>query len=229
MLLLHPLGADRHVWGAVAERLEDERETIAVDLPGFGGSPPLPDDPPPVPARLAAAIAAEGLRDIDVAGCSLGGWVALELGLMGAARQVTAIAPAGLWPEPLVPRRSSARALARTASPALPALLRNAGLRRAVLSQFVAHPERVDAGRATALVRAYAQAPGFEAVNDAMRTNRFTGLADLRVPTTLAWPDHDRLVGPPRVLPPTVRSVVLRDCGHLAMWDDPDQVAALLR
>lgn len=216
------------MWDLLVERLAGERETIAVDLPGFGSSPPLPEEPPPTPARLAAAIAAEGLRDVDVAGCSLGGWVALELGLAGAARQVTAIAPAGLWPEPLVPRRASARTFARAASPVLPALLRAKPVRRTVLAQFVAHPERVAPAQATALVRAYARAPGFRAVNDAMRANRFTGLADLRVPTTLAWPDRDRVVGPPRSLPPTVRSVVLRDCGHLAMWDDPDQVAALL-
>jgi pimeloyl-ACP methyl ester carboxylesterase len=232
LVLLHPLGADRRVWDDVVERLAPHRETVAVDLPGFGDSTALPDTPPPVPRRLAEAIAQAlrdaGIRRPAVAGCSLGGWVALELGLAGHARQVTAIAPAGLWPEPLLARRGSAHSLARALSPALPALLAPQRVRATVLAQFVAHPERVPRDRAVALVRAYGHATGFPAVNAAMRANRFTGLADLSVPTTLAWPDHDRLVAPPKALPPTVDSVVLRDCGHLAMWDDPDQVAALL-
>lgn len=231
-MLLHPLGADRTVWDPVVELLADERQTIAVDLPGFGASAPLTGDAPPLPRRLAAAVAGaladEGVHGYAVAGCSLGGWVALELGLTGAGRSVTAIAPAGLWPEPLRARRDSARTVARIASPLLGGLLRSRALRRALLAQFVAHPERVERERAAALVRAYAHAPGLRAVNDAMRANRFTGLADLHVPTTLAWPDRDRLVARPRSLPPTVDSVVLRGCGHLAMWDDPDQVAMLL-
>jgi pimeloyl-ACP methyl ester carboxylesterase len=86
----------------------------------------------------------------------------------------------------------------------------------------------VPAAAAAHLVRAYATAPGFDAVNDAMRANRFAHLGDIRVPVTLAWPDRDRLVGRPRQLPPAVRSVTLRDCGHVPTWDDPEQVAAVL-
>jgi pimeloyl-ACP methyl ester carboxylesterase len=61
-----------------------------------------------------------------------------------------------------------------------------------------------------------------------MRANRFTHLADIRVPVTLAWPEHDRLVRRPRRLPPAVCNVVLRGCGHMPTWDDPEQVAAVL-
>jgi pimeloyl-ACP methyl ester carboxylesterase len=78
------------------------------------------------------------------------------------------------------------------------------------------------------LVRAYAQASGFDAANDAMRSGRFEGLAEIDVPVTLAWPDHDRLIARPAQLPARIRNVVLRDCGHLPMWDDPEQVADVL-
>jgi pimeloyl-ACP methyl ester carboxylesterase len=91
-----------------------------------------------------------------------------------------------------------------------------------------AHPERIPPAAARRLVRAYALAPGFTATNDAMRSARFEGLERIRVPVTLAWPDRDRLVARPRSLPPSVRNVVLRDCGHLPTWDDPEQVAAVL-
>ena len=228
LVLLHPLGADRHVWAPVLERLTAKRDVIAVDLPGFGESPPL-NGGEPTPAALAAAVAA-ALPDggYHVAGNSLGGWVALELAAAGHARSVTAIAPAGLWPEPLAPKRGIARGLAKAIGPALPALVRSAAGRRLALASTVAHAERVPPDAALRLVRAYAGAPGFEAVNRAMRAGRFTRLEHIRVPVTLAWPEHDRLVARPAHLPPTVRSVRLASAGHVPMWDAPEAVGDLL-
>ena len=229
LVLLHPLGADRHVWEPVLARVAAEREVIAVDLPGFGDSPALNGGGPPTPEALARAVA-EGLPEGEyhVAGNSLGGWVALELAAAGHARSVTAIAPAGLWPEPLAPKRGTARQLARGLRPVMPALTRSAAGRRIALAGTVAEPERVPPEAALRLVRAYADAPGFEAVNREMRARRFTRLEHIRVPVTLVWPEHDRLVGRPAHLPPTVRSVPLPGAGHVPMWDQPEAVAALL-
>jgi pimeloyl-ACP methyl ester carboxylesterase len=230
LVLLHPLGADRHVWAPVMERLTAERDVIALDLPGFGESPLLNGAGPPTPMALAAAVAkalpAGG--PYHVAGNSLGGWVALELAATGHARSVTAIAPAGLWPDPLAPKRGIARGLARAIRPGLPALVRSPAGRRLALASTVAHAERVPPAAALRLVQAYADAPGFEAVNRAMRAGRFTRLEHIRVPVTLAWPEHDRLVARPAHLPPTVRSVVLQGAGHVPMWDAPHAVAELL-
>jgi pimeloyl-ACP methyl ester carboxylesterase len=232
LVLLHPLGADRKVWRPVAERLAAEREVLAVDLPGFGESPPLEGPGEPTPAALAgaigAALAALGIEDFDVAGNSLGGWVALELGLSGRARSVVAIGPAGLWPEPLPPRRGLARTAARIALPFAGLLVRVPRLRRLVMAMFVAHPERVPARAVRDLIRAYALAPGFAEVNAAMRANTFSGLGRIPVPVTLAWPEHDRMVARLRHPPPNVRTVILPGTGHLPMWDDPRLVADLL-
>jgi pimeloyl-ACP methyl ester carboxylesterase len=93
------------------------------------------------------------------------------------------------------------------------------------LAASVAHPDRVPAEAAERLVRSYATAPGLQAANERMRGSRFEALADIDVPVTLLWPDRDRLVARPPVLPPSVRNVTLRGCGHIPMWDDPDQVA----
>jgi pimeloyl-ACP methyl ester carboxylesterase len=92
----------------------------------------------------------------------------------------------------------------------------------------MAHPERVPRRDALRLVRAYAASPGYETVNAAMRAGRFDGLERLHVPLTFGWPDRDRLVARPVHLPRHARNVVLHDCGHVPMWDDPDQVAELL-
>lgn len=232
LVLLHPLGGDRHVWSPVMDRLAADRDVIAVDMPGFGESPPLPSGAEASPRALAKSLGALigelGLERPHVAGNSLGGWVALELALQGRAGAVTAIAPAGLWPEPLAPKRGIARMVARAALPLVPAVVAAEAGRRLALAGTVAHPERVPPGDALRLVQAYARAPGFEAANAAMRADRFRGLERIHVAVVLAWPEHDRLVGRPAHLPATVSSVVLRGCGHMPMWDDPEQVAELL-
>jgi pimeloyl-ACP methyl ester carboxylesterase len=232
LVLLHPLGADHGVWAPVLDRLAAQRDVIAPDLPGFGGSAALTGEP--TPARLAEAVHAFvtddlGLDRFHVAGNSLGGWVALALALdHPGVESVTAIAPAGLWARPLGPRPSVARRAAALAAPLAPLLTRSDRVRRAILTGSVGHPERVPPADAARLVRAYGRAPGFVAVNAAMRAGTFTGLDRIAVPVTLAWPELDRLVGRPRHLPPGVRSVTLTDCGHIPTWDDPAAVSALL-
>jgi pimeloyl-ACP methyl ester carboxylesterase len=237
LVLLHPLGADRHVWDPVLDRLARERDVIALDLPGFGASPSLAldDGLSPTPERLAVAVRrfVETELDLDgtpwhVAGNSLGGWVALALALDGAVASVTAIAPAGLWARPLEPKPSVARRAARVAAPVVGLASHSARLRGLILAGSVGHPERVPPAAAARLVRAYAHGSGFPAVNAAMRAGRFTELADIEVPVTLAWPQLDRLVARPRTLPPHVRNVTLTDCGHIPMWDDPGAVVTVL-
>jgi pimeloyl-ACP methyl ester carboxylesterase len=229
LVLLHALGTDHRMWDPVLDRLAAERDVLALDLPGFGGSPPLDHGSP---AALAHAIvrflATRGIDRPHVAGNSLGGWVALEMAAAGQAASVTAIAPAGLWAEPLVAKRSPVRAVARALLPVLAPLLRTRAGRRAAFAGSAAWPDRIPPDAALHLVRAYATSPGFRDANDAMRAGRFTQLDRLAMPVTLAWPDRDRLVSRPRRLPAGVRSVVLSGCGHLPTWDDPEQVARVL-
>ena len=199
LVLLHALGTDRHMWDPVLERLARRARGVSRSTCRASASRRRWSEPrqPPRSSRAAvhAQLSALGLDRPHVAGNSLGGWVALELALAGHARSVTAIAPAGLWPEPLMPKRSTARRLARAARPFLPALMRGERGRRIALAGTTVHPERIPRAAAIALVRSYADAPGFDAANAGMRAGRFTGLADIDVPLTLAWPEHDRLVG----------------------------------
>lgn len=231
LVLLHPLGADRHVWDALVPLLADQREVIALDLPGFGASPAL-EMQTPTPRALAAAVAAHlaaiGVSQPHIAGNSLGGWVALELGLSGAASGVTGIAPAGLWPEPLVPKAAIAHRLARTLRPAAGWWVGTQTGRSVLLSGAVADPRRVPAGAARRLVRAYARATDFVRVNDAMRAGCFDGLERMRCPVTLVWPDHDRLIRRPVWVPDWIANVVLSDAGHMPMWDATAALAEVL-
>jgi len=230
LVLLHPLGGDRRVWDPVLEVLSAERTVVVVDLPGFGESPPLAETPTPTAlARVLDRFLGDlGFERPHVAGNSLGGWVALELALAGRARSVSAIAPAGLWGAPLAPKLSAGRIIASGMLPVLTFVTARSSGRRALLGGVMVRPELVPACAAAHLVRAYATAPSFVATNNAMRGAYFDGLDRIEVPVTLAWPDHDRLVSAPARLPPNVESRVLVGCGHLPMWDAPDQIARFL-
>ena len=97
LLLIHPLGADRSVWDPVLGNLSVDHDCVAVDMPGFGDSPELPVDVRATPTAIAASAVATldalGLDSAHIAGISLGGWVALELGKTGRARSVQQSAP----------------------------------------------------------------------------------------------------------------------------------------
>ena len=233
LVLIHPLGAELVVWEPVQHRLAAERDVIALDLPGFGASPSLDGVTAPTPQALAAAVGrfmdTLGLERAHVAGNSLGGWVALELGRLGRALSVTGLCSAGFWSRPLGVRPGAdVRRLGRVLVPLLPALMRSTRARRALLSGSIGHPERVPARAAARLVRSYVTAPGFVGVNMAMRAAVFSGLEQIDVPVTLAWGELDRLVTPPRPSPMGARTVLLHGCGHIPTWDDPEQVAGVL-
>lgn len=228
LVLIHPLGAELVVWEPVMDRLAGERDVIAVDLPGFGRSPSLAEEP--TPATLAASVVGLlddlGIQQAHLAGNSLGGWVALEAARSGRALSVAGLCTAGLWSKPIGPRTGrDSRAVGRRLLPVLPTLLRSSAGRQLVLRASVAHPERVPPEAAARLVRAYVTASGYESANAAMRSEVFSEFEDVRVPVTMAWGELDRLVRRPRESVPDWRSIVLHGCGHIPTWDDPNQVA----
>ena len=233
LVLIHPLGGELVVWEPLLDLLARERDVIAVDLPGFGGSAPLSNGARPTPQLLAGSVGAFldqlGIERAHVAGNSLGGWVALELARAGRALSVAGLSTAGLWRRPLGPRPGAdVRRIGRAVLPLLPVLMRSARGRRLLLRSSVGHPERVPPAAAWRLVRSYVTSPGFEGANEAMRGAVFSGVNQIRVPVTLAWAELDRLVRRPRETAPGWRALVLRGCGHIPTWDDPEQVARVL-
>ncbi len=232
LVLIHGLGASTGVWDPVVPLLEAEREVVVLDLPGFGTAPPLPAEVEPTAAALAGALrdqlAARGVERPHVAGNSLGAWVGLELGRMGAARSVTCLSPAGLWRAPIGPRKGSLRLWARRLRPLVGTALRLGPVRRRAVSTFAARPENVPAGVARELVLGWIDADGYEGANKAMREHIFEPAGyPADVPVTIAWAELDQLVGPPRPerRPAGTRFLVLRGVGHTPTWDDPALVA----
>jgi len=232
LLLIHGLGATREIWRPQRDRLAAEREVIAVDLPGFGQSPMLGETPTPwaladAVARLCAEL---GIERPHLAGNSLGGWVALELAKAQEVASVCLISPAGLWRRPLGPRKVDTRIWARRLRPLIGALIANRRAREAMLRSTVGRPERVPVDDARAMIMAWINALGYDAANAEMRRYVCEDLDRVTAPTTVAWGELDRLVGPPRPerRPPGSRFRKLDGCGHTPNWDAPELIGELL-
>lgn len=231
---------EKPLWDPVIERLADQREVAAVDLPGFGDSPPLRDGETPSVEALARAVAAwfgsAGLERPHVAGNSLGGGVALELARTGHVSSSTALSPVGLWTSAEVRYVLGSLRLAATVARALdqrPGLVAGNPLGRTLaFGQIAARPWRMPEATATEMLRGLARAPGFEPTRRALFDYRLRGFAS-DVPVTIAWGQRDFMTPPYQVrraarLLPQARRVTLSGCGHSPMVDDPDQVARVL-
>jgi len=241
LLLLHGVGHHWQAWDPVIPALAAERDVIAVDLPGFGASSALPDGLPhdlsSVNVVLRAACEALGIDRPHVAGNSLGGLLALELGRLGLVRSVTALSPAGFWSPAervyafavLMMMRQLAQ---RTPLPMIERLARPAFGRAMLMSAVYARPGRRSAEAVVAEARALGSAQGFHDTLRSGRTVRFT--QDVPgVPVTLAWGTRDRLLLPRQAdraksIIPGARWVSLPGCGHVPMNDDPALVARVL-
>ncbi|MGW0869046.1 alpha/beta fold hydrolase [Streptomyces sp. NPDC002740] len=241
LLLLHGIGHHRQAWDPVVDILAAEREVIAVDLPGFGVSPPLPDglayDLPTTAAVFGAFCEALELDRPHVAGNSLGGLLALELGREKLVRSVTALSPAGFWSQAerryafgvLLTMRQISR---RMPLPLVERMASTAAGRTALTSTIYARPSRRSPEAVVAETLALARATGFDQTLRAGATVRFTD--DLAgVPVTLGWGTRDWLlvrrqgVRAKRIIP-AARLVRLPGCGHCPMNDDPALVARVI-
>ncbi|MBO3746182.1 alpha/beta fold hydrolase [Streptosporangiaceae bacterium NEAU-GS5] len=242
LVLLHALGSSRHSWEPVIPALAERYDVIAVDLPGFGESGPLPEQTEALPANLAAAVAALldglGIASPHVAGNSLGGWIALEFAHIRPVASLTLLSPAGLWRgvTPLYQRISlrATRWAARHAAGLLSGMVNHRLGRMLVLGQTHGRPTRMTPEQARQAIHAMGSCPGFAAAYNA--TARRCYRSDSRsidAPVTVAFGSRDVLL-PPRLsrhldqLPAHIRQETLPGCGHIPMYDDPAAVAAVI-
>jgi pimeloyl-ACP methyl ester carboxylesterase len=236
LILIHGFGTHRAIWELVTPLLAREREVIAIDLPGFGDSPATVEDP--TPPRLAAAVAGFldelGIGRAHVAGYSMGGWVTLELNKLGRTVSACAFCPAGFWNrwERAYGKASlrNVRASLRVLSGQFETIAGSATLRRELNRQTFEHAHRLSPESMLALMRAYRDAPGFDATLEALHSGHFTGASAVRAPVTVAWGDKDKLLLPrqadrARGALPHARHLRLPGCGHHPMVDDPDATA----
>lgn len=241
IVLLHGLGDRRRCWRPVMPRLADDYELIAVDLPGFGQSPgPEPEEPYDVHELVRVIGDFCELLDLErphLVGNSLGGSIALELGVQGVAGSVTVFSPAGFsgeagrWgmrtlgvlaklatqvPLPVKERLADtppARAVARIALRGDPSSPKAKALRFGV--------DKLEPG--SAYVRMVPEIAEYDFVR-----------RPIDCPVTVAWGDHDRTLPPSSAQNayerlPGARMVSLLGAGHIPMVEDPVMVAEHIR
>ncbi len=252
-LFVHGLGGSSQNWSALMPLLADRLAGEALDLPGFGHSPP-PDDGNYSVAGHARAVVrlleSEGRGPVHLFGNSLGGAVAVKVAAArpDLVRTLTLVSPA----LPEVPPQTSAWP---TALAAVPGVIRCYGRltrdwspqRRteALLSLCYGDPSSVsesDRAEAAAEYRRRMALPYFRDVM-VRSTRGIVGAYTLGgqhalwrqaervlVPTLLVYGGLDKLVSP-RSAPRAARAfrdrrlVFIPNSGHVAMMEHPELVA----
>lgn len=242
LLLVHGLGAGWRSWAPIIDGLAARREVIAVDLPGFGETPPL--DGELSIATLTDAVAQfideQGLDGVATAGQSMGGRIVLELARRGVGGDTVALDPGGFWSDrELAVFGATLRpsiALVRALHGVLPAVLGTPAGRTVLLAQFSARPWPLSPETVLPDVLGLADAPGTGAAMDALTNGpKQLGAPAGTVPgrVTIGWGRRD-LVTLPRQAQRAIAAfpdAVLHwfsGCGHFPQWDAPQQATQLV-
>jgi pimeloyl-ACP methyl ester carboxylesterase len=223
----------------VREPLEQRHDVVAVDLPGFGESPPLPDGDTPTPTRLADILE----QDIDrlgfiapaMVGNSLGGWVALELARRGRASCAVAIAPSGLETPPeriyVIALNELMRTRARLSAPFARQLTASPVARTILFGGLRSRPWRLSPPAGERDLKEFGCSLGFQpALRASVGARVPAGLSEIRVPVRVAYGTLDFMLGgftAPRFAAAIAGAelIALPGVGHVPMLDDPDLVA----
>jgi pimeloyl-ACP methyl ester carboxylesterase len=248
-ILIHGLGGAKSSFFETVAALSPDHTVHAIDLPGFGASskPLASYDPGFFAAHVLRLMDALAIDRADLVGNSLGGRVALEVGLRAPSRvrSLSLLAPSMAF------RRGRGLApLVRVLRPELAVLPPVFGPRqvRDGFWRMVAHPDRVDPSiadlAADEFFRAHRTRAGRVAFYAAARqiylepphgpSGFWSRLELLRPPALFVWGEEDRLVpaGFSRhVLSalPAAAQVVLPGCGHVPQIELPERTHELVR
>jgi pimeloyl-ACP methyl ester carboxylesterase len=239
VLLVHGLGGNWTAWLETLPALAAERRVIAVDLPGFGSSPPSGEgiSIPGYSRTLLRFCEQLELGPAVVIGGSLGGWVSADLTLRapGLVRALVLVDAAGIVPTRLerwnVLSIMDAAALMAPLAPRFRAAVASRRrLRGMALRYTVASPADL-AADLVYMALPNAPDPGFRPALEASRRSWSEGwcdtLTEIECPTLIVWGARDSLL-PVRHGREWARRIrgsrleVIEDAGHLPMLERPD-------
>jgi pimeloyl-ACP methyl ester carboxylesterase len=249
VLLLHGLGSTKVSFFDTAAALSSDYRVHALDLPGFGSSskPARARYDAPYFARTVLDVMdALGIERAHVVGNSMGGRVAIEIGLTepGRVGGLGLLCPAVAW----IKRKY--HPLVRLLRPELGVLPHSFG-RDTVARQFwglFADRDEVDPSMADIVVDEFQRIYGSPGARLAFlsaarniylesphgRNGFYPRLATLEPPAMFVWCSHDRLVptGFRRHVErwlPQAEQLVLDGCGHVPQVERAAQTNGLLR
>jgi pimeloyl-ACP methyl ester carboxylesterase len=240
LVLIHGIGHTWRGWKPMLPLLERDFDVLALDLPGFGKSPPLPPGTESTPEALADAVERAmddaGFERAVACGNSLGGWIALELARRGRATRAVAISPAGLaHAREKVWGRSVLLAMHWSArhTPPPEFVLRTALGRCMIAGPVAARPWRLDPDDSPEVFRLFADSAGFHATLPHLFDGQPKGLTEIDVPVRILWGTRDLLLLPRQArrferLIPDCELRYVKGIGHTPMSDDPELLAELI-
>ena len=248
VVLIHGLGGAKSSFFDAAAALSRNYRVHVLDLPGFGSSSK------PATAPYTARWFAETVRDTmdalgisraHIAGNSMGGRVAIELGLRHPER----VAGLALLCPAVAFVKRTYHPIVRALRPEL-GLLPHQFSRDKVTEHFwslFADPDGIDPSVADVVVdefqRIYASPGGRIAFLSSARNiyldapygrNGFYGrLSKLQAPALFVWGSHDRVIPPAFARHvaqwlPTAEQIVIEGCGHVPQVERAEQTIGLL-
>jgi pimeloyl-ACP methyl ester carboxylesterase len=242
LLLVHGLGSSWRTWAPVMGALAAEREVVAVDLPGHGGTPPLDGEASiaTFADALTAFMEARGLRDVDTVGSSMGARLVLELARRGVGGHTVALGPGGFWEgwerTFFASTIGASIRLVRALQPAMPLLTRSTAGRGLLFAQFSARPWQLPPDVLLTEVRGYAASPSLDPMLASLaegppQEGAPAGATPGRV--TIGWGRHDRVCLPRQAERAQARfpGAQLRwfdESGHFPHWDAPAETVRVV-
>ena len=224
------------------EELAERREVIAVDLPGFGETPPLTGEVSiaTLTDSVADFIREQGLDGVATVGQSMGGRMVLELARRGVGGDTVALDPGGFWSDrELLVFGATLRPsiiLVRALRSMLPSLLGSPAGRTVLLAQLSARPWALSRETVLPDVRGLADAPATGPALDALTKGpKQRGAPAGTVPgrVTIGWGRRDLVTVPSQAarameLFPDAVLCWFERCGHFPQWDVPHEAARLI-
>lgn len=242
LLLVHGLGGSWRSWSTVMDDLAAEREVIAVDLPGFGETPPLSGETSisTLSDALAGFLAEQGLSGVDAVGSSMGARLVLELARRGELGAVVSLDPGGFWRgwerHVFYGSLYASIRLVRLLRPVLPAIARSAVGRTLLLPQFSARPWALPPQVILEELRGFAASPVFDELLYRLpygEEQRGAAPGSLESPLVIGWGRRDRVCFPRQAeraveLFPDARLHWFKHSGHFPQWDAPRETVRLI-
>ena len=234
LLLLHGFAASADTWDGWRQALSSHYRVIAVDLPPFGLTGPLPGrvmNTQELQNFMDALVAQLGLTQFYLAGNSLGGDVAWNYVLRhpGQVKKLILVDSAG-YPSkaPLQIKLMSAPVLRNIAMHFSPRFIVAESVR-----EVYGHPENVTEAQIQRYHDFMRREGSRPAVSDLARSLHFdaTAVKQIAIPTLILWGGRDTWIPPDNARRfhhdiAGSQLIIYDELGHIPMEEDPARTAA---
>jgi pimeloyl-ACP methyl ester carboxylesterase len=237
LVFVHGLSGAWQNWLENIPRFARSHRVVALDLPGFGGSP-MPPWEISIPAYgrfLRDFCERLGIERCSLVGNSMGGFIATEFAITDPERvdELVLVSAAGItWARA---RREPAKVLARLGAASAPlafrfhmAGIRRPRLRRSAFQQVVHDPNAIRPELLFEIAVPALRSPGYpDAITTLVGYDIRDRLAEIGVPTLIVWGRNDRIVPVPaarayqRRIGDNADLVIFDECGHVPQMERP--------